>query len=74
MPTVKCSVSNCTYWGQGNNCEADMIMVEIDRHANKSFDAEFADEYRYDSEHTDAASSSAETCCHTFKPKNQAQK
>ncbi|WP_155116357.1 DUF1540 domain-containing protein, partial [Paenibacillus larvae] len=20
MPEVKCSVSNCTYWGEGNNC------------------------------------------------------
>lgn len=73
MPIVKCSVANCTYWGEGNNCQADMIMVEVDAHANKKFDAEFADEYRHDSEHQDLASSSAQTCCHTFKPKEKAK-
>ncbi len=70
MPQVKCSVSNCTYWGEGNACNADMIMVEVDKHANKNFSAEFAGEYGYDSEHKDVANSSAQTCCHTFKPKN----
>jgi hypothetical protein len=24
---VKCEVNNCTYWGQGNLCEADQIYV-----------------------------------------------
>ncbi|WP_139491335.1 DUF1540 domain-containing protein [Brevibacillus dissolubilis] len=71
MPVVKCAVANCTYWGEGNNCQADMIMVEVDGHANKQFDAEFAGEFGYDSQHKDAAKSSAETCCHTFKPKNK---
>ncbi len=72
MPTVvKCSVSNCTYWGEGNKCVADMIMVEVDQHSRKDFNAEFANEYAYDTEHQDAASSSRETCCHTFKPKNK---
>jgi hypothetical protein len=71
MPDVKCSVSNCTYWAKGNNCQADMIMVEVDPHANKNFNAEFAGEYGYDSEHKDAASSARETCCHTFKAKNK---
>ena len=70
MPQVKCSVANCTYWGQGNNCQADMIMVEIDKHAKANFKTEFADEYGYDSNHKDVASSSAHTCCHTFKAKD----
>ncbi len=24
---VKCEVQNCTYWGQGNACNADSIYV-----------------------------------------------
>lgn len=70
MPQVKCSVSNCTYWGQGNQCEADMIMVEIDQHSHKKLDAEFANEFEYDTHHHDNARSSRETCCHTFKSKH----
>jgi hypothetical protein len=69
MPQVKCSVANCEYWAEGNNCSADMIMVEIDAHAKADFKAEFAGEYGHDSEHKDQAASSAQTCCHTFKPK-----
>jgi len=69
MPEVKCSVSNCAYWAAGNNCSADMIMVEIDSHATTKFNEEFAGEYGYDSTHKDTASTSSSTCCHTFKPK-----
>ncbi|QYR20119.1 DUF1540 domain-containing protein [Paenibacillus sp. sptzw28] len=65
---VSCSVSNCTYWGQGNNCHADEIMIDVDSHAHDNFKAEFAEE-NYISEHKDAAKESAGTCCHTFKPK-----
>ncbi len=68
MPKVKCAVANCDYWAQGNNCKADTIMIEIDKHANSSFNEEFAGE-SFDSEHRDAASKAAGTCCHTFKPK-----
>lgn len=68
-PIVKCSVSNCTYWGEGNDCNAEMIMVEIDRHAKTNFSTEFAGEIGYDSNHKDTAQSSSATCCHTFKPK-----
>lgn len=71
MPDVKCSVSNCGYWGEGNSCQADMIMVEIDAHANANFKEEFAGEYGYDSAHKDRAKNSSETCCHTFKPKQK---
>lgn len=68
MPLVKCSVSNCSYWDKGNNCNADAIMIEIDQHANKKFDTEFAGE-SFDSEHRDIATTSSLTCCHTFKKK-----
>ncbi|MCF6095008.1 DUF1540 domain-containing protein [Microaerobacter geothermalis] len=68
MPEVKCSVSNCEYWGQGNNCVAPAIMVEIDRHANATYNEEFAN-IGVETSHQDMATSSADTCCHTFKPR-----
>lgn len=69
-PIVKCSVSNCTYWGEKNVCNADVIMIDVDQHANSRYSAEFAGE-TFDTEHRDTASSSAATCCHTFKPKSK---
>ncbi|WP_166243757.1 DUF1540 domain-containing protein [Paenibacillus turpanensis] len=68
MPQVKCAVSNCEYYAEGNRCNADMIMIEIDKHADKTFDAEFAGE-GFDSDHQDVAKNASTTCCHTFKPK-----
>jgi len=68
MPEVKCSVANCSYWGEGNNCLADTIMIEVNKHANAKFEAEFAGE-QFDTEHQDRAVNSEGTCCHTFKPK-----
>lgn len=32
-PIVKCSVANCGYWGEQNICKADLIMIDIDKHA-----------------------------------------
>ncbi|WP_281888177.1 DUF1540 domain-containing protein [Paenibacillus sp. YYML68] len=67
MPEVKCSVSNCTFWGEGNNCQANSIMIEVDKHANMQYDTEFAKDF---DDHKDQAAKSAQTCCHTFQPKN----
>lgn len=67
-PIVKCSVSNCTYWGEQNQCRADAIMIDIDSHANAQYNEEFAGE-SFDTEHQDNARNSSGTCCHTFKPK-----
>lgn len=67
-PIVKCSVSNCTYWGDKNVCQADLIMIDIDSHASRDYKAEFAGE-SFDTAHRDVAESSSATCCHTFKPK-----
>lgn len=67
-PYVKCSVSNCNYWGEQNVCRAEMIMIEIDRHANVRLNAEFADE-DFVNNHHDSAGTSSSTCCLTFKPK-----
>ncbi|GIO85297.1 hypothetical protein J25TS5_22290 [Paenibacillus faecis] len=68
-PIVKCSVSNCSYWGEQNVCKADLIMIDIDQHAGAHYDAEFAGE-AFDTDHRDKAASSSATCCHTFKPKS----
>ncbi|MEN1988741.1 MULTISPECIES: DUF1540 domain-containing protein [Paenibacillus] len=67
-PIVKCSVSNCHFWGENNFCHADAIMIDIDQHARSHYAEEFAGEM-FDSEHQDQASTSSATCCHTFRPK-----
>jgi Domain of Unknown Function (DUF1540) len=67
MPEVKCNVSNCTYWGEGNNCIADAILVEIDKHANMSVDMSAYGDLLGDAAHKDAAHDAAGTCCHTFR-------
>ncbi|MBB6729687.1 DUF1540 domain-containing protein [Cohnella zeiphila] len=67
---VSCSVSNCTFWGEGNRCAADQILIEIDAHARSrrtEGDEEFAGEL---GEHRDRSDDSASTCCHTFRPKD----
>jgi len=68
MPQVFCSVSNCHYWEEQNRCSADAIMIEVDRHANRTFDAEFSGE-GFDTGHRDTAENAAATCCHTFRRK-----
>jgi Domain of Unknown Function (DUF1540) len=70
MPDVKCNVSNCTYWGEGNNCIADAILVEIDKHANNSYDMNADGELQGNAAHKDHAHDIAETCCHTFRSKH----
>lgn len=66
-PTVRCSVANCHYWGQNNVCTADAIMIDVDRHADRKLQEEYAGEMFSSSEH-EYAKSSATTCCHTFTP------
>ncbi|MFD0715107.1 DUF1540 domain-containing protein [Paenibacillus sp. GCM10027626] len=66
---VKCSVANCTFWGQGNNCNASSIQIDIDSHSSKQWMNEFAHEEGFGANHQDEAPQSADTCCQTFKPK-----
>lgn len=30
LPNVKCSVQSCRYWGQGEQCNASAIEVNVD--------------------------------------------
>ncbi|WP_424766211.1 DUF1540 domain-containing protein [Paenibacillus sp. sgz302251] len=65
---VSCSVANCGFWKEGNNCSADEINIEIDQHAGAHFNEEFAGDH-LGLFHEDEAEQSAATCCQTFKPK-----
>jgi len=71
MPAVKCSVSDCNYWAQGNLCSAETILIEIDKHANANLNEEFAGE-GFEPNHKDTAKIASATCCHTFEPKKGA--
>ncbi|SYX82546.1 conserved protein of unknown function [Paenibacillus alvei] len=66
-PVVRCSVSNCKFWGDFR-CQASEIMIDIDAHANVKANSEFADE-SFRGDHKDTASKSSSTCCQTFVPK-----
>ncbi len=68
-PIVKCNVANCTFWGEGNKCSAEAILVEIDSHANHDYQMEAGAEPYGQARHRDVAADIAETCCHTFRPK-----
>ncbi|MDR0268963.1 DUF1540 domain-containing protein [Paenibacillus sp.] len=65
---VRCSVSNCNYWGEQNVCKAEQILIEIDKHASAKYSEEFGDEHF--AEHKDHADNSSATCCLTFKPRS----
>ncbi|WP_419873865.1 DUF1540 domain-containing protein [Candidatus Pristimantibacillus sp. PTI5] len=64
---VSCSVANCSFWKEGNNCGASAINIEIDQHAAVNLNEEFADGLGLF--HQDQAEQSKATCCLTFKPK-----
>lgn len=68
LPEVYCSVANCYFWENGNLCGADAIMVEVDQHAERHFNEEIGGEM-VNTTHQDHAHDSADTCCHTFRPK-----
>ncbi|MBE7104733.1 DUF1540 domain-containing protein [Bacillus cereus] len=70
MPEVRCSVSNCSFWGQGNFCQASAIVVQPDAQEaaqteNNSYTSATLTNETLDS----SVTTSVETCCQTFKPK-----
>ncbi|HET7628444.1 MAG TPA: DUF1540 domain-containing protein [Bacillales bacterium] len=68
MPIVKCNVSNCVYWEEGNHCNADAILVEIDSHAENSYTMSSSGRLIGAADHRDIAEEVSQTCCHTFDP------
>ena len=71
MTEVKCSVDSCTYWGKGNVCKADSILVKSSPApgADQFFASEFAEELGGEGRKKKPADTSSETCCETFRPR-----
>lgn len=67
---IKCTVSSCYYYAQGNNCAASSIMVAGDAQA-ENFKYEVGTIGSEAPVHVD---SSHETCCATFIPQQQGPK
>ena len=66
--TIRCSVSNCHYWGQGNYCEAEEILItsdEIGKSYTDSFDAPVVS-----ATFSTPVDHCMSTCCKTFVAKN----
>ncbi|MER2000898.1 MAG: DUF1540 domain-containing protein [Lysinibacillus sp.] len=66
---VKCTVSNCFFHKKGNYCGAEKIEINMDLEAKNKNRTEFASDF-YSGSEQEKASTSAETCCNTFRPKN----
>ncbi|MBK5347476.1 DUF1540 domain-containing protein [Bacillus sp. TH44] len=70
MPEVKCSVSNCSFWGQGNLCQASAIVVQPDaQEAGQIEKSSYTNATLTNETLESSVTTSVETCCHTFKPK-----
>ncbi|MGG0645790.1 DUF1540 domain-containing protein [Bacillus mycoides] len=70
MPEVKCSVSNCSFWGQGNLCQASAIVVQPDaQEASQIENSSYTNATLTNETLESSVTTSVETCCHTFKPK-----
>ncbi|MFB5253265.1 DUF1540 domain-containing protein [Bacillus mycoides] len=70
MPEVKCSVSNCSFWGQGNLCQASAIVVQPDaQEAGQIENSSYISAALTNGTLESSVTTSVETCCHTFKPK-----
>jgi hypothetical protein len=70
MPEVKCSVSNCSFWGQGNLCQASAIVVQPDaQEAGQIENSLYTNATLTNETLESSVTTSVETCCHTFKPK-----
>ncbi len=66
MPTVRCTVNNCEYWGNNNFCKAESILVQAPsspiQQANKH--GELAEQL-----HPTPAPNMEATLCYTFEEK-----
>lgn len=66
MTEVRCTVSDCHYWEEGNRCAAELIWVTLDRFAG----ADDVEVGSFENVRTVAQSSSS-TCCHTYRPRSE---
>jgi len=69
---VVCSIDNCHYWAEGNECMASQILITSDavgRQEPESFDAPVAQSMARTPVHK-----CMETCCKTFMSKDSRNK
>lgn len=70
MPEVRCSVSNCAFWGQNNFCQANAILVQPDaKDSTQTEDASYTSTVLHGQMMESSVSTSVETCCQTFRQK-----
>ena len=62
MPEVKCTVSNCEYWGEQNQCVADQILISAGPTQGKPKHGEDAERLGHS-----PAQVSQDTYCWTFE-------
>lgn len=63
---IRCSISNCHYWTQGNNCSAQQVLVTSQTMAKglkPTYDAPIATQLAMT-----PVSGAIESCCNTFAP------
>jgi len=79
VPEVRCTVSNCAYWYEGNRCSAEAILVVSDDAVNRMtlLGAGQRGGGKHDQEIGEIGQTPArvtkETCCYTFRPKDAGQ-
>ena len=66
---IYCSVDNCHYWGTGNHCIANKILVTVDAYADRMPDT--MDAPQASTAPQTPANSCMETCCKTFVHKGR---
>lgn len=67
MATIRCTVSNCEYWGDQNYCQADQILVTA-----PSSPVQTADKHGVNAEQLKQtpAISNEDSLCYTFSRKS----
>ena len=69
MPNgVSCAVNSCTFWDEGNRCNADSIQIQTDYAALIRQNSEFASELGYE---IPEVRHSIDTCCQTYRVKDE---
>lgn len=61
MPNVHCTVNTCSYWQNGNLCDAQNIIIQNNQNGGFSPDAQLSNLQATPANRID------ETCCQTFK-------
>ncbi|KJS18232.1 MAG: hypothetical protein VR69_01325 [Peptococcaceae bacterium BRH_c4b] len=61
MPYVHCTVNSCSYWQNGNLCNADNIVIQNDQEGG------FPPNAQLSNLKATPAGNMDDTCCQTFK-------